>query len=108
MDSPIVTRLFKQLFRHPACQLRARPSRLKPPLDYGVRMQQRPYAVKTGRQREEKQNESKWQMRTNVMPADRADEFARYPYLTSDELKLRKTRPRKVKMLLRDFIDGAI
>jgi hypothetical protein len=40
------------------------------------------------------------------LPEDRREEFAQYPYISMDELKRRKERPRKVKMLLRDFIDG--
>jgi hypothetical protein len=55
-----------------------------------------------------KTNESRWQMRTNILPEDRSSEFAEYPYITLPELKLRSERPRKVKMLLRDFIDGKL
>lgn len=40
------------------------------------------------------------------MPEDRREEFAEYPYISMQELKQRTERPRKVKMLLRDFIDG--
>lgn len=54
-----------------------------------------------------KTNESRWQQRTNLLPEDRREEFAQYPYISMAELKKRKERPRKVKMLLRDFIDGA-
>lgn len=53
-----------------------------------------------------KSNESRWQQRTNLLPEDRREEFAQYPYISMSELKGRKERPRKVKMLLRDFIDG--
>lgn len=53
-----------------------------------------------------KKNESRWQQRTSILPQDRSAEFAEYPYISIDELKQRTERPRKVKMLLRDFIDG--
>lgn len=53
-----------------------------------------------------KTNESRWQQRTQILPADRSAEFKQYPYITADELKTRKERPRRVKMLMRDFIDG--
>lgn len=47
-------------------------------------------------------------MRTNILPEDRSAEFEEYPYITLPELKQRAERPRKVKMLLRDFIDGKL
>lgn len=53
-----------------------------------------------------KTNESRWQQRTTMFPADRTAEFKQYPYITMEELKQRKERPRRVKMLMRDFIDG--
>lgn len=53
-----------------------------------------------------KTNESRWQQRTHILPEDRREEFAEYPYISLQELKMRTERPRKVKMLLRDFIDG--
>lgn len=53
-----------------------------------------------------KTNESRWQQRTNLLPADRTAEFAQYPHLSIQDLKKRKERPLKAKMLLRDFIDG--
>ena len=37
---------------------------------------------------------------------DMADEFKEYPMVTADELRGRKERPRRVKMLMRDFIEG--
>lgn len=53
-----------------------------------------------------KTNESRWQQRTHILPQDRSEEFAQYPYISMQELKQQTERPRKVKMLLRDFIDG--
>jgi hypothetical protein len=51
-------------------------------------------------------NESRWQQRTFLLPEDRTDEFSKYPFITGEELRQRKTRPKKVKMYLRDFIEG--
>jgi hypothetical protein len=53
-----------------------------------------------------KSNESRWQQRTHILPEDRSEEFATYPYMSIQDLSLRTERPRKVKMLLRDFIEG--
>jgi hypothetical protein len=53
-----------------------------------------------------KSNESRWQQRTTLLPEDRSVEFEQYPSLTMEDLKQRKSRPIRAKMLLRDFIDG--
>jgi hypothetical protein len=108
MDSPIVTRLFRELFRHPACQSRRSLSRLKLASQYGPTTQRRQYAVRKANPKEEKSNESRWQQRTNIYPEDRSDEFVTYPFLTAQNLRTRTQRPKKARMLLRDFIDGAV
>ncbi|KOS19169.1 NADH dehydrogenase complex I [Escovopsis weberi] len=104
MDSPIVAHLFRQLFRHrPAgCQ------RLRNGLRQGARSGQpaRTVATRASRDRGMKSNESRWQQRTQLLPEDRREEFSQYPQITLEELKKRTERPRKVRMLLRDFIDG--
>ncbi|CAD6500061.1 BgTH12-04166 [Blumeria graminis f. sp. triticale] len=53
-------------------------------------------------------SEIEWQQRTSVWPADRAEEFARYPFVTAEQLRGRKERPRRVKMLTRDFIEDSL
>lgn len=110
MDSPIVAQLFRQLFRHRPrgclgynAQLRSSTSRC---LRQTSRQTVRAYATRPSIDRGMKTNESRWQQRTNILPDDRRSEFAEYPYISIDELKLRTERPRRVKMLLRDFIDG--
>ncbi|KAM0632029.1 hypothetical protein ACHAPW_004869 [Verticillium nonalfalfae] len=113
MDSPIVTRLFRELFRHPACQSRQRLSaRLRPAANHICRQphhhQRRQYAVKSGLGKGEKTNESRWQQRTQLFPADRSEEFETYPLVTAEDLKGRDVRPRKVKMLMRDFVDDSL
>lgn len=54
----------------------------------------------------ETRRESRWTPRKNVFPQERAEEFERYPMVTADMLRSRRERPRRVKMLLRDFIEG--
>jgi hypothetical protein len=51
-------------------------------------------------------SESNWQQRTDVFPLDKSEEFNKYPMVTADQLKGRRERPRRVKMLTRDFIEG--
>ncbi|KAL6876639.1 DUF185 domain-containing protein [Trichoderma novae-zelandiae] len=105
MDSPIVAHLFRQLFRHRprGCQgLRnglARSQKQQP---------NRGLATRPSIDRGMKTNESRWQQRTHILPEDRREEFAQYPYISLPELRTRTERPRRVKMLLRDFIDDSL
>ncbi|KAK1455191.1 hypothetical protein CMEL01_03951 [Colletotrichum melonis] len=141
MDSPAVTRLFRELFRRPACQSRRQCTTAAgiPALSHhhhrphvqhnhsvgvaapasstsssraanasAVPQQRRHYAVKTTSERQERTNESKWQQRTSLFPSDRADEFDTYPTLNARDLAARSTRPRKAKMLTRDFIEDSL
>lgn len=41
-----------------------------------------------------------------MFPHERSEEFDRYPTVTADALRSSRERPRRVKMLLRDFIEG--
>ncbi|EGR47424.1 uncharacterized protein TRIREDRAFT_4536 [Trichoderma reesei QM6a] len=92
MDSPIVAHLFRQLFRHRprGCQgLRnglARSSHRQPT---------RGLATRPSIDRGMKTNESRWQQRTHILPEDRREEFAEYPYISLQELKTRTERPRR-------------
>ncbi|KAI1019554.1 hypothetical protein LB505_000507 [Fusarium chuoi] len=111
MDSPIVAQIFRQLFHHrpPGCKGVRNLAGLRNGLRTTtiVSHQSRFYvAGRPSSDRGMKKNESRWQQRTNILPQDRSTEFAEYPYISIDELKQRTERPRKVKMLLRDFIDG--
>jgi hypothetical protein len=56
--------------------------------------------VETGR------NESTWQQRTDILPHDMSEEYSKFPTVTADDLRGRRERPRRVKMLARDFIEG--
>jgi hypothetical protein len=52
--------------------------------------------------------ESDWQQRTDHFPQDKLEEFKKYPNVTADSLRGRRERPRRVKMLMRDFIEDSL
>jgi len=43
-----------------------------------------------------------------LLPQDMSEEYKRYPMVTAQDLRGRKDRPRRVKMLMRDFIDDSL
>ncbi|KAM3069328.1 hypothetical protein ACMFMG_010831 [Clarireedia jacksonii] len=109
MDSPIVTQLFRQLFRHRNCQL-LRPSSSLPCRKLtakGTSVR----CISGGRGAggdETRRNESHWQQRTDIFPMDMREEFKKYPMVTADQLRGRRERPKRVKMLTRDFIEDSL
>lgn len=112
-DSQLVAHIFRQLFRHRSAGcLRLRPQTSQSgSLALSSNGQQtRSYAgrARASRDRGMKTNESRWQQRTTLLPDDRSTEFAQYPHLSSADLKARVERPRKAKMLMRDFIDDSL
>ncbi|EOO00822.1 putative duf185-domain-containing protein [Phaeoacremonium minimum UCRPA7] len=110
MDSPIVTQLFRQLFRHRACPSRRNLVKLATTIQDARQSTQR-RGMATRRDRgatTPARNESHWQQRTDIFPADMTDEFKKYPMVTAKELRSYKERPRRVKMLMRDFIEDSL
>jgi len=111
MDSPLVNRIFRRLFAHDTCS-RLRSQRPSSPLLL-PQCQQRTFAITARRQRDKKygakpQEQESWQPRSELVVDEKVTEFKRYPVVTADELRERKERPRRVKMLMRDFIEGRI
>lgn len=94
MDSPFVSSLFRQLFRQRAC---LRPARIPAVLAHRRHISF-PVAPDSGK--------DLWQPRSAFLQRDRSEEFARYPMVTAKMLAARTERPKRVKMLVRDFIDG--
>ncbi|KAK0259067.1 hypothetical protein LTS09_006356 [Friedmanniomyces endolithicus] len=109
MDSPAINSLFKRLATYHFCHhvrpvlsashTRCKTTRANPQRYARSRPQEK--AVKTT-------VESSWQQRTDHFPLDKAEDFKRYPTVTSDALRSRKERPRRVKMLMRDFIEDSL
>ena len=105
MDSPIISRLFRQLFSHRPC--RALPSHSSPPFrPQSVRRSQIRGLADRRRGGKITRNENNWQQRTDIFTHDMSEEYTKYPMVTADQLRGRKERPKRVKMLTRDFIEG--
>ena len=104
MDSPIISRLFRQLFTHRPCQAIRSHSALPFRIHNARRTQVRCLADRRGGSTDK--NESNWQQRTDLFPQDMSEDYNKYPMVTADQLRGRRERPRRVKMLTRDFIEG--
>ncbi|OJJ46098.1 hypothetical protein ASPZODRAFT_67697 [Penicilliopsis zonata CBS 506.65] len=113
MDSPVVTQLFRQLFRHPACQsLRQSSPALTRRADSvrvpgACRQQTRPFFTRQLFRRKNAGNGmiwlNRWDLEKNI-----EEEYRSYPLVTAKELRSRGERPRQVKMLTREFIDDSL
>ncbi|KAK3945437.1 DUF185-domain-containing protein [Diplogelasinospora grovesii] len=113
MDSPIAAQLFKQLFRyhHPVCQSRRNLAKLATTIhDARQRQHQlRLYSTRGSRgAKTPASNESNWQQRTALFSPDVSEDYKRFPMVTAKDLRGRKERPRRVKMLMRDFIEDGL
>ena len=104
MDSPVITQVFRRLFSHQIC------SRIRSHSSLPFRIASTPYRRYSQTNREgindDDRRESSWQQRTDIFPQDKSRDFERYPMVTANALGGRRERPRRVKMLARDFIEG--
>jgi hypothetical protein len=102
MDTPVLNYIFRQLYAPPRRCLR---SRSFPPLKKPSREQQcRTSALR--RSQDDGQGGSRWQQRIDAFPRDMSKQLREYPKLTAGDLRHRTQRPRRVRMLARDFIEG--
>lgn len=115
MDSPLVTRLFRRLFRHahPNCHVRRNLANLATVLHHG--QQQRALSsspsFSSATPRGAISNDDKerqWQHRSALLKVDKSEEARLYPLVTAKELRSYRERPRRVKMLMRDFIEDSL
>ncbi|KAK3372466.1 S-adenosyl-L-methionine-dependent methyltransferase [Podospora didyma] len=122
MDSLVVTQLFRQLFRqHPACQRRnianlaaavhrnvSRQSPQQQHRNSQIRLLSTSGRRERGGKPAPARNESNWQQRTTLLQRDMKEEYSKYPMVTANDLRARRERPRRVKMLMRDFIEDSL
>lgn len=104
MDSPLISHVFRRLFSHQIC------SRIRSHSSLPFRRANAPYQrhYQTGGEgvSDDDRRQSHWQQRTDLFPQDKSRDFERYPMVTANALRGRRERPRRVKMLARDFIEG--
>ena len=105
MDAQLLPKVFRQLFSHETC------SKLRYIRNANSQLQRRSFSyspsyAKPKRGDQTFNQDSDWQQRIDLLPEDRSKEFEKYPLVTADSLRAWKNRPRKVKMLTRDFIEG--
>ena len=120
MDSPAVTRIFRQLFAHETCSryLTYRPRKpTTTTTTTGAVTQTRSFLWDSAGQkastkryggREQEKKDSFWRARNDLLLSDHTEDYKRFPLVTADHLRPRKERPRRVKMTVRDFIEGAL
>lgn len=126
MDSPIVTRLFRRLFRHahPACHVRRNLAHLATVLDRqrgsgGGRQQQQQLRALSSSPSSAgpepgrgavpvAEQERQWQHRGALFFKNKTGEARHYPLVTAKQLRAYRERPRRVKMLMRDFVEDSL
>ncbi|KAE8365842.1 S-adenosyl-L-methionine-dependent methyltransferase [Aspergillus caelatus] len=113
MDSPVLSQLFRQLFRHPACQslrsLSALAGRRPQCIQLSTPRQQcRPFLTRRSAARRKNVDDGmNWNKRGDY-PKDIEEELKEFPLVTAKDLRHRRERPRQVKMLTREFIDDSL
>ncbi|GAD94209.1 COG1565 domain protein [Paecilomyces variotii No. 5] len=114
MDSQVLNQLFRQLFRHPACQsLRPQSSSALRRSDC-VRLacrdhrQCRTFLTRRGQTKRRGTDDSMMWHKRDDYPKDITEELKTYPLVTAKDLRHQRERPRQVKMLTREFIDDSL
>jgi len=106
MDLPCARRFFRQLFVYSTSQCHRQTPPIAPRIAKS-KITSRRVGVYSKIRRNEPTEIVAWQQKTEVLPEDRALEFSTYGLMTANELRLKSRKPRRVKMLLRDFIEGS-
>ncbi|RMZ74842.1 hypothetical protein DV737_g5681, partial [Chaetothyriales sp. CBS 132003] len=112
MDSPVVGHVFRQLFATPARRCLHAYSRTRPDAvgrrrgHHARPAQRRSYAIR--HREDDGHGRSNWQQRLDAFPRDISQDVKEAPRVTSEELRHRVNRPRRVKMYTRDFIEDSL
>jgi len=106
MDSPLATLFFRRLLAHAPSKAAGkipRSLRSLAPTSTSLRCAGSYSKQKKGASKED---ELAWRPKTDILPEDKKEEYLRYPMVTADELRGKTRRPKRQKMLMRDFIEG--
>lgn len=129
MDSPVAGRFFKRLYSYctlPRKSLHTQRSQYPSQFHHaqlrrhrGTYSQLRKDAEERRKREAEQQAEqskgyvtrkdidrASWQTRKDVVPDNVAAELHDYEVVTAEQLRTKNKRPRRVKILMRDFIEG--
>ncbi|KAI9748508.1 MAG: hypothetical protein M1815_003202 [Lichina confinis] len=112
MDSPVIANILRQLScrrAHGCTQASSSPSRRL--LVSDIQRPQRRSFLGLGGPDGFRTQDAEWQQRSEFLPQfqkDRSEEYRRYPMVTADQLRRRKEPPKRVKMLVRDFIEDSL
>ena len=105
MESPLFNLIFRQLCALPAKNCLRQQRQRTNLLQLSTPQPRRNYASRRKRERSDGST-SDWQQRLDAFPKDMSKQLQEYPLVTANDLRSRMHRPRRVKMLTRDFIDG--
>lgn len=109
MDSALLAKFFQRLFSHQTCSRVRSHSTISLRSGRHTDRKRQYHKISKGDElNDDNRRETHWQQRTDLFPEDKSRDFKRYPLVTAADLRSRKERPKRVKMLTRDFIDGTL
>ncbi|KPI45152.1 NADH dehydrogenase-like protein [Cyphellophora attinorum] len=103
MESPLATRIFRELFSRPARHCLHQQARLAALQGPGRR-----HASALRHKEDDGSGRSNWQQRLDHFPPDITKELKQFPRVTAAQLRNRSQRPTRVKMYTREFIDDSL
>ena len=102
-----MSKVLQTLFSHQRCsRLRYSYARSKIPCIRSLSISRPAYKPKPIAENDPANAESLWQPRIELVSVDKGAEYQRYEAVTANDLRGRVRRPRRVRMLMRDFIEG--
>lgn len=112
IEGPCAARFYRQFFALNTCRTYShttRPLTSKLPLSrHSSKRHAGSYSRRQREEEEEKNTGAPWVKRPTLLPASREAEFKQCDLVTSADLLKKPRRPRRTKMLMRDFIEDSL